>query len=141
MKTTFMILLVAAGISGLVIAQQNERAADNRKEIVVKLGEIVKLRERLAENYGQMLKAGRAEPDFAPEIELAEARLALANEQGNRDDALKQLKAIVAANEARVERLKKVAWDRISPNEMERRRSDYWRRRSDYCALKNRSRE
>lgn len=123
MKSALMIIFVLVAVSGFVVGQQKESApggADNRKEIVAKLGEIVKLRERLVENYGRMLKAGRSPLDNTPEIELAEARLALANEEGNRAESLGQLKAIVAANKARVEHLKGPARDRVGANEMER---------------------
>jgi hypothetical protein len=123
MKSALMIVIVLVTVSGFVVGQPKESApggADTRKEIVAKLGEIVKWRERLVENYGRMLKAGRAEVDSSPEIELAEARLALANEEGNRSEGLKQLKAIVAANEAKVARMKGVARDRVGANEMER---------------------
>ena len=120
MKSALMMILVLVAVSGFVVGQQKETVADNRKEIVAKLGEIVKLRERLAENHERMLKVGRAEVDHSPQVDLAEARLALANEEGNRPEAISQLKAIVAANEARVARLKGPARDRVGANEMER---------------------
>ena len=122
MKSALIILAVAVALCGFVVAQQKESAppGENQKEIVAKLGEIVKARERMLETYQRMLKVGRAEFGNAAEIELAEARLALANEIGNKDEAINHLKEIVAAHEATIARFKGVARDHVGPNDLER---------------------
>ncbi len=118
MRTKLSVIPLALALTLVVIAQQqNEpvrQVAPTRGQaaIIAKLSEIVRIRERLAQSYLDLLGAGRAPFDGTAEIELAEARIELARERGQPDAVITELKDLVAAHQRRVVRLKAVAVDR-----------------------------
>ena len=121
MKTTCLILIAGAVFSFALTAQQPPQNSPSNAAIVSKLSEVVKIRERLAHSHKEMVANGRASGDELVEVELAEARIALANELGDKATATKELKALVAAHEARAKRIKAQSEkDRVPPGESER---------------------
>ena len=122
MKTKLITALAAAFT--LVLFAQQQRTAPEPNEpdarIVAKLSEIVSIRERLAKSYEEMIKAGRASVDGLAEVELAEARIALARERGQREAVITELQGLVAAHERRAQRMHGLAKDRLPSGEVER---------------------
>lgn len=72
--------------------------------IVSKLQEIVKLRERQAKEAQLLVEMGQGANDGAVEVALAEARIALAREQGQSDAVVDELRNLVKVLEKRFKR-------------------------------------
>ena len=88
--------------------------------IIAKLSEIVSIRERLAKTHEQMVEAGRASATSLEEVDLAEARIALAREGGQPEVIVRELKGLVAAHERRTKRLSALPADRVPGGEVDR---------------------
>lgn len=106
MKTKWLILIAGVAFSFVLTAQPELRNSPDNTAIVSKLSEVVKIRERLADGYKVMVANGRAFGEELVEVELAEARIALAKELGDKARMIKELKALVAAHEARAKLIK-----------------------------------
>ncbi len=92
------------------MAQQQEKAGGATVPdagIVAKLTEIVRIREALVEIEQALYKAGRSAGEGGQvelaEIELAEARVELAREKGQKELIITELQGLVAACERWVE--------------------------------------
>jgi hypothetical protein len=127
MKTKLITIALASAFTFVLAAQQQRNssvrptaAAAPDARIVSKLTEIVGIRERAAKNYDQMLAAGRASRDGLAEVELAEARVDLAREQGQSAAVITELQGLVAAHERRTKWMAGVARDRIAPEVIDR---------------------
>ena len=120
MKTKWLILVGAVVFSVVLIAQQGQRNSTDNAVIVSKLSEVVKIRERLADNYKAMVANGRAAGGELVEVELAEARVALAHEVWDKAKIIQELKGLVAAHEPRVKFFKAHSKDRVPIGESER---------------------
>ena len=122
MKTKLIITAFAAVFTLVVVAQQqrSSKSVDPDARIVSKLTEIVSIRERLAKSNEEMIRVGRAPADGLAQIELAEARVDLARERGQREEVITELQGLVAAHERRTERMNVLAKDRVLPGEVER---------------------
>ena len=127
MKTKLIIIALASAFTFVLVAQQ-QRVSPARPvgvvepdaRIVSKLSEIVGIRERAAKNYEEMLKAGRASSDGLAQVELAEARVDLAREQGQPAAIITELQGLVAAHERRTKWMAGLATDRIAPGGVDR---------------------
>ena len=106
MKIKWLVLIGAVVFSFVLIAQQGQRNSSDNAAIVSKLSEVVKIRERLAESYKSLAADRRAVGGELVEVELAEARVALADELGDKAKTIKELKGLVAAHEARAKSIK-----------------------------------
>jgi hypothetical protein len=115
MKSKWLTLIAVVLCSFVLTAQQEQRNSQDNAAIVSKLSEVVKIRERLLEGHKRMLEKGVASGTEMVEIELAEARVALANEQGVKATTLTELKALVAAHEARLKRIRAASESGRSP--------------------------
>jgi len=125
MKTKVTVLALASLLAFALIAQQRNapepaRSVEPDARILAKLSEIVAIRERLARNHEEMLAAGRASSDSLVEIELAEARIELARERGQRDAIISELQGLVAAHERRTKKISSFPKDRFPPAEIDR---------------------
>jgi hypothetical protein len=125
MKTKLMIALASVFTFVLVAQQQRNSparpgAVEPDARIVSKLTEIVSIRERLAKNYDEMLRAGRANADGLAEVELAEARIELARERNQTDAVIAELQGLVAVHERRIKRMSGLTKDRVAPGEIDR---------------------
>jgi hypothetical protein len=115
MKTKLIVIALASIFAFVLVAQQRnvqERQAGPEgpdPSIISKLSEIVNIREGLAKSYELMLGAGRAPAYDSTEIELAEARIELAREQGQSDGIINELKGLVATHERLMKRVEAVA--------------------------------
>ena len=129
MKTKLIIIALASAFTFMLVAQQ-QRSSPARPvgvvepdaRIVFKLTEIVGIRERAANSYEQMLGAGRASSDGLAQVELAEARVDLAREQGQSAAIITELQGLVAAHERRTKWMAGLATDRIAPEVVDRAR-------------------
>ena len=127
MKTKLILIALASAFTFVLVAQQ-QRVSPARPvgvvepdaRIVSKLSEIVGIRERAAKNYEEMLKAGRASSDGLAQVELAEARVDLAREQGQPAAIITELQGLVAAHERRTKWMAGLATDRIAPGVVDR---------------------
>ena len=131
MKTKLVLLVVGSVCLCAAIAQQQrsvepgQSAARNPDpQIISKLSEIVSIRERISRNYEQMRTAGRAPENSVAEIELAEARIDLAKEKGQRQEIAAELRNLVAIHEKRWKRISALPTDRVAPEEVERAKAD-----------------
>ena len=89
--------------------------------IAEKLRAIVTIRQRLAEYNEQALRSGRGEPDGRYEIALAEARVELARELGQRNEQVAALQEILKVKQLRLEEAKKgVEVGAVTPADVER---------------------
>jgi hypothetical protein len=101
MKKKFAIFALTLAFACVLTAQQQQREPALESAIVSKLSEIVKIRERLAESHKIMLANGRGVADGQVDIELAEARVALATELGDKAKTVAELKKLAAVHEMR----------------------------------------
>jgi hypothetical protein len=130
MKTKVVLLVVGSACLCAVIAQQRtvepgqSPAANPDPLIISKLSEIVSIRERVAKNNEQMRAAGRAPENSVAEIELAEARIDLAKEKGQRQEVAAELRNLVAIHEQRWKRISALPTDRVAPDEIDHARAD-----------------
>lgn len=113
MKTKLITAVVAALFPFTVLAQEPSKASGPDQKIIGKLAEIVKVRKRIVEHYQALYGAGQASLDVvgewrSAEVELIEARIDLAREQGGHDAVVNELKALVTACEQLVERAQKL---------------------------------
>jgi hypothetical protein len=129
MKTKLITTAVAVLFSFTLFAQEPAKAPGSARpdaKVIAKLTEIVQIQEQLVELEQALQKAGRASAENGSgvegaEVELAEARVDLALEQGQREAVLAALQGLLAANERRVEwakRMKELA--RVSDVEVKR---------------------
>lgn len=129
MKTKLITTAVAAFFSFTLLAEEPPKtsgATEPDAKIIAKLTEIVQLREQLVEIEQALHASGRAVAENGSgvevaQVELAEARVDLAREKGQRDALIAALQDLVAANERRVEwakRMKDLA--RVSDVEVKR---------------------
>ncbi len=131
MKTKLIVIGLVSAFAFVLVAQQRNaqgrqpESAGADAAIVSKLSEIVSIRERAAKNYESMLAAGRAQADGSAEIELAEARIELARERGERDAVITELKGLVAAHERRAKRMMGLAADRVASGDADRAQVAY----------------
>jgi hypothetical protein len=131
MKTKLVLLVITSVCLCAVIAQQQrnvepgQSAAGNPDpQIISRLTEIVNIRERAAKNHEQMRAAGRAPENSVAEIELAEARINLAKEKGQRQEIATELRNLVAIHEKRWKRIGALPTDRVAQDEIDRARVD-----------------
>ena len=126
MKTKLMIAALAASFTFILTAQQQRTGPGSIEpdaRIVSMLSEIVSIRERLAKSHEEMLRAGRVAADGQAEVELAEARIDLARERGQRGALIAELQGLVAAHERRMKRMSGLSKDRLPGDELERARA------------------
>ncbi|MFC5454662.1 hypothetical protein [Prosthecobacter fluviatilis] len=117
MKTQLITVVVAALFPFTLLAQEPSKASGPDAKIIAKLTELVQIREQQVEIEQALYKSGRASAENgagveAAQVELAEARVDLALEQGVREALITALQGLVAANEQRVEwaiRMKELA--------------------------------
>ena len=129
MKTKLTIIALASAFTFVLVAQQQRSSpvrppgtVEPDARIVSKLSEIVSIRERIAKSYEEMLALGRAPSDGLPLVELAEARVDLAREQGQPAAIVTELQGLVAAHERRTKWMASLATDRIAPEVIDRAR-------------------
>lgn len=111
MKTKLTFAAFAVFITVTLVAQQHSKASNSAgtdANIIAKLTEIVQIREQVVEYRQALYSAGRASSGDvdgieSARIELAEARIDLAREQGQREALVNALQGLVAAHEQRVE--------------------------------------
>jgi hypothetical protein len=111
MKTKQIAATVVLLFSFSLFAQEPPGGADAK--VIAKLMEIVKVREQLVEIVQALYASGRASAENgagveAAQVELAEARVDLAREQGRRDGLIAALQELVTANERRLESAKRM---------------------------------
>lgn len=133
MKTKLITTAIAVLFSSTLLAEESPRApgsAGPDAKVLSKLTEIVHVREQLVEIEQALFNSGRASAENGSgvelaEVELAEAKVDLACEKGQRDDLIAALQGLVAANERRVEwakRMKDLA--RVSDVEIKRAQAE-----------------
>ena len=97
-------LLLAANTSMTQTLQTNAAAgAISHPAIVDKLREIVSIRQKLAEANERAVQSGKGETDGRYELALAEARLQLARELGQRNEQVAALKDALKVQQRRLE--------------------------------------
>ena len=104
------ILLLAANVTMTQTPRTN--AADGTSSdsaVVDKLREIVTIRQNLAEGNERAVRNGRGDTDGRYELALAEARLQLARELGQRNEQVGALKDALKVQQRRLEEAKKRA--------------------------------
>jgi outer membrane efflux protein len=102
------VLLFAASVIMTQTSQGNDAAvASSDPAIVERLRTIVTIRERLAESNKRAMQSGKGETDGRYELALAEARLRLARELGQRPEQVAALKDILKVHQRRLEDAKK----------------------------------
>ena len=97
-------------------------AAQPNPEIVLKLEKIVAIRQRQFKAYEDAAKLGRAPIDATSEINLIEARICLAREKSDKETVRNELHKLVAVQKHRLERLERLAVDRVPPDELDKAR-------------------
>ena len=113
-----VISLIALACALTLVAQQagsptkRIEATRSGSEIIAKLQEIVAIRERQFKNFEELLRAGRAGFDDSAEIDLAEARVRLAQERHQPDAVVAELRDLIAVHQRRLKRVQAVANDR-----------------------------
>ena len=133
MKTTLITTAIAVLFSSTLLAEEPAKApspAVPDAKVLSKLTEIVHVREQLVEIEQALFNSGRASAENGSgvelaEVELAEAKVDLAREKGQRDELIAALQGLVAANERRVEwakRMKDLA--RVSDVEIKRAQAE-----------------
>ena len=115
------VLLLAANASMTQTLQTNAAAgAISNPAIVSKLREIVSIRQKLAEANERAVQNGKGETDGRYELALAEARLQLARELGQRNEQVAALKDALKVQQRRLEDAKRrAAVGAASPEEVE----------------------
>ena len=115
------VLLLAANASMTQTLQTNAAAgAISHPAIVGKLREIVSIRQKLAEANERAMQNGKGETDGRYELALAEARLQLARELGQRNEQVAALKDALKVQQRRLEDAKRrAAVGAASPEEVE----------------------
>lgn len=113
MKTKLITAFVAALFPFTLLAQESSKTPEPDVKIIAKLTELVQIREQQVEIEQALYKSGRASAENGAgvemaQVELAEARVDLAREQGKREALITALQDLVAANERRVEWAKKM---------------------------------
>jgi Outer membrane efflux protein len=104
------VLLLAANASMTQTLQTNAAAgAISDPAIVDKLREIVTIRQKLAEANERAVQSGKGETDGRYELALAEARLQLARELGQRTEQVAALKDALKVQQRRLEDAKRRA--------------------------------
>lgn len=111
MKTKLTFAALAVFFTFSLVAEQQPQAPEPDARVIAKLAEIVQIREQLVDYNQALYKAGRASAEDVAgmelaEIELAEARVDLARERGQREPLIEALQGLVAAHERRTERAK-----------------------------------
>ncbi len=122
MKTAFIVITLGCALTLALLAQQRGPRPRQDQGVVSKLTEVVSIRERIAKNHELLVAAGRAPADDLAEVELAEARSALAQELGRPDALIAELKALVSAHERRTKWLMDRLGDRGSHDDADRAR-------------------
>ncbi|MSU21138.1 MAG: hypothetical protein EXS30_07055 [Pedosphaera sp.] len=129
-KLTILAIISTLVCTFALIAQQQSSSQPQQSTstgtdspILSKLSEIVSLREQVFKDYEVASQAGRASGDHPAEMDLAEARLELARERGQREVVLKELQNIVAIQERRLKRLQGIAVDRVPRSDVTRARA------------------
>ena len=133
MKTTLITTAIAVLFSSTLLAEESSKAPGSTEpdaKVLSKLTEIVHVREQLVEIELALFNSGRASAENGSgvelaEVELAEAKVDLAREKGQRDELIAALQGLVAANERRVEwakRMKDLA--RVSDVEIKRAQAE-----------------
>ena len=133
MKTKLITTAIAVLFSSTLLAEESPKApgsAGPDAKVLSKLTEIVHVREQLVEIEQALFNSGRASAENGSgvelaEVELAEAKVDLAREKGQRDGLIAALQGLVAANERRVEwtkRMKDLA--RVSDVEIKRAQAE-----------------
>lgn len=133
MKTKLITTAIAVLFSSTLLAEESPKvpgSAEPDAKIIAKLTDIVQIREQLVEIEQALHKSGRASSENGSgvelaEVELAEARVDLASEKGQRGDLIAALQGLVTANERRVEwakRMKDLA--RVSDVEVKRAQAE-----------------
>jgi hypothetical protein len=133
MKTKLITTAIAVLFSSTLLAEEPSKtsgATEPDANIIAKLTEIVQIRGQLVEIEQALHQSGRASAENGSgvevaEVELAEARVDLAREKGQRDALIAALQGLVAANERRVEwakRMKDLA--RVSDVEVKRAQAE-----------------
>ncbi len=133
MKTKLITTAIAVLYSSTLLAEGPPKvpgSVEPDAKVLTKLTEVVQIREQLVEIEQALHKSGRASSENGSgvevaEVELAEARVDLAREKGQRDALIAALQGLVAANERRVEwakRMKDLA--RVSDVEIKRAQAE-----------------
>lgn len=133
MKTKLITTAIAVLFSFTLLAQEPSKtsgATEPDAKVLTKLTEIVQIREQLVEIEQALHQSGRASSENGSgvelaEVELAEAKVDLAREKGQRDALIAALQDLVVANERRVEwakRMKELA--RVSDVEIKRAQAE-----------------
>ena len=133
MKTKLITTAIAVLLSSTLLAEESSKvpgSAEPDAKVLTKLTEIVQIREHLVEIEQALFNSGRASAENGSgvevaQVELAEARVDLAREKGQRDDLIAALQGLVAANERRVDwakRMKDLA--RVSDVEIKRAQAE-----------------
>jgi len=118
---TLAVLLLVATASVPQTPPSNAAAgAISDSAIVEKLREIVTIRQKLAESNELLVQHGKGERDGRYELALAEARLALARELGQRNEQIAALQDALKVYQLRLEDAKRrVAIGATPPSEVE----------------------
>ncbi len=97
-------LLFATNVSMAQTTPQGSDAARTNSDpaIVEKLREIVTIRQRLAQANERAMQNGKGETDGRYELALAEARLQLARELGQRNEEITALKDMLKVQQRRL---------------------------------------
>lgn len=111
MKTQLIAAAVAVLATLPLSAQQPSKAPDlvrPNARVIAKLTEIVQVRKQLVERYQTLYDGGDASSEnvagmLMASVDLAEARVNLAQEEGKREALVAALQALVAAHVHRVE--------------------------------------
>jgi hypothetical protein len=114
-------VFLLAGNAGMAQTPKTNDAvrASSDPVVVEKLRAIVSLRQSMAESNERAVKSGKGEGDGRYEIALAEARLQLACELGQREEKLTALKDIVKVQQRRLQEAeKRVATGTASPEDV-----------------------
>lgn len=112
MKTKLIIVAFAVLLTLTLVAQQQPKVSEPDAGIIAKLTEIVQIRKQLVEYYQAEYDAGHALSATVDgmqwaAVELAEARVNLARERGQREPLIAALQELVAAHEQRAEMTKR----------------------------------
>lgn len=122
--TLVLIAVLLAMLGGYALSSAPAAARPPDPDIVDKLRRIIQLQEQVVDMHGTLVQAGRARPDNAAEIALAEARIELAREQNNPEAIRAELARIVEARRGWVEYLEKLITDRYSQMDLHQARID-----------------
>jgi len=105
---TLAVLLLAATAGVTQTLQSNAAAGTNSDPAIVeKLREIVNIRQMLADTNQQLRQRGKGENDGRYDLALAEARLELARELGQRSEQVAALKDALKVHQRRLDEAKR----------------------------------